>query len=100
MFYEVFLGHLDVHFGPMLLKAKLRMLFEPPRSDLAFADSTQDRHWRRMVTGISGSLLSQSGEILCEHLCTDAQGPYKDLGQVNGDLSDDRRTDHPHSLGC
>jgi hypothetical protein len=40
MFIEVLLGDLDIHFGSVFLEAEIRVFFEPPGCNLAFANAT------------------------------------------------------------
>jgi hypothetical protein len=52
MLRQIFLCHLHVHLGTMLLETKLRVLLKPPRLDLALADTTEHRGRRSLLLKI------------------------------------------------
>lgn len=95
---QVFVGYLYLHLRLVFLQAKLGVFLEPPRRDLTFAYSAEDGQWWRVVARIVRSFFGQLGEVVCEHLCADAERLDQEVGQVDANLTNDCGTDHPHDL--
>jgi hypothetical protein len=73
---EVFLSELNIHFSSMFLKTQVRVFLKPPRSDLAFANSAEDRRWGGVFRRIRfcGGSFSELREVVGQHFSANAQG--------------------------